>query len=477
MGDLVSETTTRFMQRGIINPLIPGRLICFLLFTAASFTSFSAGLKPTGPAPGFFGLTNLRTVEIQLSPSEWAQLQKGKRGGPENARVNQERNYVYAHADLRVDNRVYPNVGIRFKGSGTMAGAMVQRWPFRIDLDKYVDGQRIDGAGKISFNNNYYDPSYLREALSYQWFQSFGVPAPRTCFIKLFLTVPGKYDRKYLGLYTAAESVETPFLKAHFGSKSGLLLKPDYLRGGNPTPAGWNRLAATLHPKTDGTELQRKKIAEFFTLLNGTNSVVFREKIEEFINLDEYLRFVVVNVALVNQDSYLGMGKNYYIYLDDKTNRLNWLPWDLDLSMAGFFYCGTAAQRIEFSIDRPSSIKDRLIRQVFGVPEFREKYHVLMREFLEGFKKEKVFAQIDELSGIIRESVEEDGWSRPGDFERSLDGRTPVSAKIAGDGKAHRSMIEPGLKHFVEKRIESIEAQLDGKREGVRTGFMQVEPW
>jgi hypothetical protein len=28
---------------------------------------------------------------------------------------------------------------------------------------------------------------------------------------------------------------------------------------------------------------------------------------------------------------------------DRESNRMNWLPWDLDLSMAGYFFCGTPA--------------------------------------------------------------------------------------------------------------------------------------
>lgn len=38
-------------------------------------------------------------------------------------------------------------------------------------------------------------------------------------------------------------------------------------------------------------------------------------------------------------------------------------------------------------------------------------------------------------------------------------------------------LIEPGLKRFVERRIESVEAQLAGKGEGIRTGFGPVQPW
>jgi hypothetical protein len=38
-------------------------------------------------------------------------------------------------------------------------------------------------------------------------------------------------------------------------------------------------------------------------------------------------------------------------------------------------------------------------------------------------------------------------------------------------------IIEPGLKLFIEKRTESIQAQLTGKNQGIRTGFGAIEPW
>ena len=35
-----------------------------------------------------------------------------------------------------------------------------------------------------------------------------GVPAPRTAYAEVTLTVPGKFDREYLGLYTVIEQVD-----------------------------------------------------------------------------------------------------------------------------------------------------------------------------------------------------------------------------------------------------------------------------
>lgn len=431
----------------------------------------------------FFGLTNIWTAELRISASQWDQLHKGKLApSPDNRREvtgESKRNYTYAHADLQVDGRGFTNIGVRLKGGGTQAGNSSERWPFRIDLEKYVDNQSLDGASKISLNSNYYDSSYLREALSYECFRSFGVPAPRTCFIKLFLSVPGFYKSKYLGLYNAAEAIDGPFLKSHFKNKSGLLLKPEFGLGGFSPGAGWQGLVPAIHPKSEASEGQRQRIVDFFKLLKQPDEKLFREQIGSLVNVDEYLRFLVVNVALVNQDSYLAMGKNYYIYLDKDTNKLNWLPWDLDLSMGGFFFCGGPLDRVELSVDQPSSIRDPLIRRVLAVPDFKKRYHELMREFLaKHFDKATLFSRIDLLSGIIRDAVRDEKSTSEEEFASSLDGRESAGTHLSGS-KIHRWMrIEPGLKLFVEKRIESIEAQLAGKSEGVRTGFGgNVAPW
>jgi spore coat protein H len=433
-------------------------------------------------AEAFFGTTNLWSAELVFSPDQWADLLKGKRTAPRDSVAGQgnesDRNYVYARADFRMEGRSLTNVGVRLKGSGTQSGNGINRWPFRIDLNQFGGKERLDGAGKISLNNNFYDSSYLRDSLSYELFREFGVPAPRTCFIKLHLTVPGQHERKYLGLYTAAEALESPFLKDHFGSASGLLLKPNLGLSGFPPGRDWPSLRDSLGPKTDGTVEQRQQVVDLFRLLNRRDPAVFTEQLPKLIDLDGYLRFLVVNVVLVNQDSYLGMGKNYYIYLDPVVNRLKWLPWDLDLSFGGFFFCGRPEERIDLHINQPSSIFDPLIRQVLAVPAFRERYHELMKEFLrDDFNQAKMFARIDELSGIIRPAVMAEKSMSEGEFERSIDGRVTATGATASRKNQRWMLIEPGLKLFVEKRIESVEAQLAGTRQGVRTGFGPVKPW
>jgi len=52
------------------------------------------------------------------------------------------------------------------------------------------------------------------------------LPAPRTAFGRVYLTLTGERTNEFLGLYTLVEAVDGDFLQTHFGTQQGLLLKP-----------------------------------------------------------------------------------------------------------------------------------------------------------------------------------------------------------------------------------------------------------
>ena len=117
------------------------------------------------------------------------------------------------HAELRAEAMLLRDVAVRFKGSGSyMMSAQTVKRPFRIDLDRYVEGQEFKGVKNLSLGNLALDPTATREALSYAVYREAGVPAPRTAYVRLTLSVPGKYDREFLGLYALVETIDKPFL-------------------------------------------------------------------------------------------------------------------------------------------------------------------------------------------------------------------------------------------------------------------------
>ncbi len=216
--------------------------------------------------------------------------------------------------------------------------------------------------------------------LSYKLCNDFQLRAPQTAFAKVFIRTSDKATRQYLGLYTATEIVDEAWVTEYFGTKGGLLMKP---RGPIFSRArDWRTIADRVAPKTTPTEADQARMVEFASLVNSAPDETFARELPGYIDLDNYLRFLVVNVALANLDSYLAMAKNYYLYLNPATGKLIWIPWDFDLSFGGFFLCGTPDQRIRLSIDKPSTVDDRLIERVLAVPEIKERYRTLLRTFV-----------------------------------------------------------------------------------------------
>lgn len=171
----------------------------------------------------------------------------------------------------------------------------------------------------------------------------------------------------------------------------------------------------------------------------------------------------MVNVALANLDSYLAMGKNVYLYLNPSTGKLTWIPWDFDLSFGGHFLWGTPQQRINLSIDRSSD--ERLLTRLLTIRELKDRYHVLLREFMDKhFQVATIERQIDELASVIEPAVmEEKQRERTGSFKRSQGS--------GGTGRQGGWAIDVGLKQFVEGRVASVNEQLAGKSKGERPRF------
>ena len=73
--------------------------------------------------------------------------------------------------------------------------------------------------------------------------------------------------------------------------------------------------------------------------------------LEKYLDVDEILRYFAVNTFLVNLDSYAGsMKHNYYLYEENDIFQI--LPWDFNLSFAGF-QMNDGKKAINFPIDSP----------------------------------------------------------------------------------------------------------------------------
>ena len=227
-------------------------------------------------------------------------------------------------------------------------------------MNKYVKWQKLATLTKLNFHNNVDDPGWMNEVLAYRLFRDAGVPAPRTSYARLYVTITGASEYQYWGLYSIVEDVDSNFTQDRFGSKDGALLKP-------VTPSLFRYMGddwayPSYDPKEDLSDAQRKRVIDFCKLVSNAPDDQFAAQVGDYLDLDAFARYLSVTVGLADLDSILDMGKNFYVWLSPKTQKFYFVPWDQDHSFG--IYPGRVQRTL--SITSPAVPGARLRRT--GIP-------------------------------------------------------------------------------------------------------------
>ena len=304
-------------------------------------------------------------------------------------------------------------------------------------------------------------PTLLRDALGYRLFAAAGLPAPTTRFAEVFLQLDSS-PPELLGLYTVVEQVDRGFLRQHLGSESGLLLKPEGIKGIPWFGTEIYRYEQPYNAKWRGTDRQWERVIEFARVVNRTEDAEFERAIDTILDVDRFLRFLACHVLLGNLDSFLGTGHNYYLYLDDATDRFVFLPWDLDLSFGGFFMAGSVEELADLSLQHPHQGNNRLIDRLLQNPARREAYLNQVRDLV---------SQVFHPEGLGALAAAWEEFVTPAK-QRETAARDQRGESEAGVfGMWGRSGMPPA--QFIELRTASVLGQLSG----TTTGFVPQPGW
>jgi spore coat protein CotH len=380
--------------------------------------------------------------EVKREPDEKLDVHKSKAFGSE---------FPWVKGDIEFNGLTVKDVGIRYKGNSTYTSSQSSlRRPFKIDINHYVEDQKLHTMGGMALNNNVVDATRLREPLGYHAFRAAKVPAPRTAYIKTYLSVAGKYDKSSLGVYTLIEPVDKRFLREHFGSDAGMLLKPEKLMGLSYLGERWAPYKERYSPKRATTPAQEKRLIEFCKLVSFSDEATFRKKIADYLDVDCFLRFAAVNCYVSNLDSFFGTGHNYYLYLNPKTDKFVFIPYDLDLSFGGMPFAD-AKEQLDWSISKPYMGRNKLTERILAMKEHQDAYRAHLKALVVAgpLSPKALRGEIDVLQAALKDAT--------------------GPAKGFGFGFPGKKQ---DLRDFVARRAESVEAQLDGRSQGTQiTGF------
>lgn len=428
------------------------------------------------PASTFFGPTNVHALHLRLSAEEWTKMQPAAPrfgrgpGGPGQAPAAPPKSadvhrsgfgmeFPWAHGEMTFAGRTYRNLGLRYKGNFTyMASSRGLKRPIKIDFNRYEPGQRFLGLKKLNLNNGVTDVTKSRETLSFAVFRAAGVPAPRTAYAEVRLTVPGKYDNEYIGLYTIIEEVDRVFLKDHFKNDKGMLLKPEGLQGGlSHLGDDWKPYEQRYRPKGETDRKQQLRLIDFTRLVNQPDDARFRKEIGSYLDVGAFLRFLAANALLANLDSFLGFSHNYYLYLRPDTNQFVFIPWDVDLSMGAFPVGGTPEQQADLSILHPHRGENKLIDRLLSIPDVNAQYRRLVKELTTAsFTRDRLLNDLAAIEKVTREPLAREA--------KAAQARNEGAGGFGPGGGQFGGSVPPKL--FVEKRTVSVAAQLTGASKG-----------
>lgn len=466
-------------------------MTALLAFSAGQAAAEDSGQRANagGLSPAdIFQFTNIWTVHLRFTAENWAAMEprqgpRPQRGwgqggsfllGPEGGRNGIAAAFGivfdYVRADLEFGTNQLRDVGVRVKGNGTFLSSRDSlKRSLKLDFGQFVPGQKFAGLAQLNLHNAVRDSAFMNEAIAYRLFRDGGVPAPRTAYARVFVTVPGQHDRRYLGLYVMTEDVGKAFLQERFGESSGALLKPVTPNLFADLGDDWSRYNQTYDPKGTLTPAQQREIIEFCQFASRASDAEFAAKLTNHFDLDNLARYFALTVWLSDLDGILGPGQNFYLHLHPQTRKFLFIPWDQD-QVFGQFPRGTEEQRELLSIQQPWTGENRFLERVYGSKVFQEAYQARMREFNATIlRPEHIHRLVEELAGVVREAARAESPERLAELEKAVAGEKIAIAM--GPGFAAPPMVKP-IKPFVAARWQSVEDQLAGKSEGER-----ITPW
>ncbi len=438
----------------------------------------------TGP-DALFGPTNVWTVHLRFTPEQWEAIQprripssEGQRGSkgeyllrnPAASRSGlagvMGYEFGWTHAEVEVEDRSFPDCGVRYKGNSSFLSALKSpKRPFKIDFNKYRKGQELAGKASLNLANQLADDSLLHDALGYELYREAGVAAPRTAYARVFVTT-NSHPAEYLGLYVMVENVDLDFARETLGGRKGALFKPVTLSLFEDLGSEWSNYEKIYDAKGKLTDAQKQRVIDFAKLVSHADDATFAARVGDFLDLDEFTRYLAVTVLLSNHDSFLCNGVNFYLWLPTDSNRFQFLPWDLDNAFGRLVAIGSMQERAELSIDHPWIEENRLLMRLLKIPSFRDQYHQILGTLLDTvFTPEHLYRRIDDAATFLTPLIAEESTRKLDRLQAAMT-LTNLNAPPNDGKKMIRFRPPHPLKWFIAERARSVRNQIEGRSTG-----------
>ncbi len=454
-----------------INIIISIIMVLSLLFASlivilSNNTNYTSSITETEYISKVFDKNKVMEIDINISQEDWDwTIENATEEEYKNANIS-----INGETYYNVGIRPKGNSSLSMIASDDTT----DRYSFKIKFDEYVDGQTLHGLNKLVINNIMSDTTYMKEYLSYDLYTAMGIPTPAYAYANikingedwgLYLAVE-VIEESFLERNYGYGALEGNLYKPESTKIGGAM--PNGKQGQNPNNApdadpgqrpnlneqpnlngqpnlneqanlneGPNRKGNEQNPMgggkgmgsgggtnlvwngddpsnyssvLDSAVLKKTNSSDHEKVIDMIKNLNEGTDLEKYLDVDEILRYFAVNTFLVNLDSYAGsMKHNYYLYEENGIFQI--LPWDFNLSFAGF-QMNDAEKAVNFPIDSPVTDtleNSPLIAKLLEVSEYKELYHKYLNEIVTNYIDNGVFkSTINNLDDLIGNYVKND---------------------------------------------------------------------
>lgn len=408
------------------------RITTMLLITVLVITVFSQ----TDSSDLLFEDLKVYTYELDFYSDNW-----------ESELEDNYEAQEYIPAKLTFGNITLDSIGVRYKGNSSyMMSSNTPKKPFKFKFDEYKDNQTLYAVKKLNFSNCAKDPSFMRETIGYAVARKYDI-APRTAFAKIVI------EGELIGLYVQVEQVDKTFLEKHFESNDYNLYKVgDNGAGLEYYDENQESYTNYYELKTNETLNDWSAFVDMVSTLTNSSDDDFVNNISNHLNLKNAIKHLAFCQVFSHYDSYVGSGRNYYLYDDSTSGQFNIIPWDLNETFGNY---SNNWNVITSDIVNISNMSQRpLTLRIIENDSLKQIYLGYIKDMIEGAcSYDSISNRIDELQLFLDTLVFED--------PNKLYTYNNFITNIDSDVSSGPMGAIPGLKTFITERIISLEEQLD----------------
>ena len=323
---------------------------------ASTSTAAVSAADDTSSGTGVFDSSTVQSISVDVDPTAYQTM-------IDTYVASGEKDWI--SATVTINGTVFTDVGIKLKGNSSLMGLRGQGGPagggtggslsadapeglpWRIRLDKFVDGQNYQGETDMVVRANNSQTS-LNEAVALELIGTAGMPtedAAATSF-----SVNGSEKQLRLLVQTPDDDWYSDTVGA-----TGILYKAeaggDYSYRGDDSAAYADAFEVEANTSTQSTDEYPPLIA-FLKWLNESDDATFAAELDQWVDVDSFADYLAIQDLVANSDDIDGPGNNSYLSYDEATGLFTVISWDQNLSFGGMG--GMGGGQVPGGVQRPS---------------------------------------------------------------------------------------------------------------------------